>query len=93
MRQGVRLVCLALVLSIPAAPAAAQTVHRLLGLVTDEKGKPIEGADVNVEALYGYAAGTFSGQRTFSTKTDARGRWNVLGLKSGVWIFEVIEPG
>jgi hypothetical protein len=93
MRRSLMLVCLALVLSVPAAPAGAQPVHRLLGLVTDEKGKPIEGADVNIEALYGYAAGTFAGQRTFSAKTDARGKWNVLGLKSGVWIFEVIAPG
>jgi len=93
MRRGLIVLCAAMLLIGRAAPSAGQNVHRLLGLVTDEKGKPIEGADVNVEALYGYAAGTFSGQRTFNTKTDARGKWNVLGLKSGVWIFEVMAPG
>ena len=93
MRCGPILVCAALLLTGSAAPAAGQPVYRLLGLVTDEKGKAIEGAEVNVEAMYGYAAGTFAGQRTFSAKTDAKGKWNVLGLKSGVWIFEVIAPG
>ena len=44
-----------------AAPVAAQPVFRLLGQVADEKGAPLAGADVNLEALYGYAAGTFAG--------------------------------
>ncbi|HEV3141300.1 MAG TPA: carboxypeptidase regulatory-like domain-containing protein [Vicinamibacterales bacterium] len=82
-----------LALGVLAAGAAAQPVFRILGQVTDDKGDPIAGADVGVEALYGYAAGTFAGQRTFSAKTDAKGRWNVIGVKSGVWIFEVDAPG
>ena len=76
-----------------AAPVAAQPVFRLLGQVADEKGAPLAGADVNLEALYGYAAGTFAGQRTFTTKTDAKGHWNVMGVKAGVWIVQVTAPG
>ncbi|HMD33893.1 MAG TPA: carboxypeptidase-like regulatory domain-containing protein [Vicinamibacterales bacterium] len=90
IRRGV---AIALAAALIAATAKAQPVSRILGVVVDEKGKPIEGADVNVEALYGYAAGTFAGQRRFSAKTDAKGKWNVLGLKSGVWIFEAMAPG
>jgi hypothetical protein len=73
--------------------ARAQPVFRILGQVSDDKGQAIADADVAVEALFGYAAGTFAGQRTFAARTDAKGRWNVLGVKSGVWIFEVLAPG
>jgi hypothetical protein len=76
-----------------AAPVAAQPVFRLLGQVADAKGAPLPAADINVEALYGYAAGTFAGQRTFSTKTDAKGHWNVMGVKAGIWIIQATAPG
>jgi len=76
-----------------AAPASAETMNRLKGRVVSDRGEPIADAEVRVEAFYGYAAGTFAGQRTFTTTTDRKGEWNVLGLKSGVWLFEVIAPG
>jgi len=76
-----------------AAPAHAQGIYRILGQVTDDKGTPIDGAEVSLEALYGYAAGTFAGQRTFATRTEGNGKWNLLGLKSGVWIVEAIASG
>ena len=88
-----RAIALVLILFVAAARADAQPVFRILGVLTDEKGQPIANADVAVEALYGYAAGTFAGQRTFSAKTDAKGKWNVLGVKSGVWVFEATAPG
>src|SRR5437016_3408147 len=92
-RRSIVPVSFVLFLCVLGTKAAAQPVFRILGQVTNEKGEAIAGADVSVEALYGYAAGTFAGQRTFSATTDAKGRWNILGLKSGVWIFEVIAPG
>jgi len=73
--------------------AAQQAVSRLKGRVVSEKGEPIANATVHVEAFYGYAAGTFDGQRTFTATTDKSGSWNVLGIKSGVWLFEVSAPG
>lgn len=82
-----------LFLCVVAGDAAAQPVFRILGQVADDKGRAVADADVAVEAMFGYAAGTFAGQRTFTTKTDPKGRWNVLGVKSGVWIFEVQAPG
>ena len=71
----------------------AQPVSRLQGRVAGARGEPIANAEVHVEAFYGYAAGTFAGQRTFTATTDRKGAWNVLGLKSGVWLFEVVAPG
>jgi tetratricopeptide (TPR) repeat protein len=78
---------------LAAASASAQPVSRLRGHVTTEQGDPIANAEVRVEAFYGYAAGAFAGQRTFKATTDKKGDWNVLGVKSGVWAFEVIAPG
>ena len=72
---------------------AQQPISRLKGRVTTEGGDPIPNAEVRAEAFHGYAAGTFAGQRTFSTTTDAKGEWNILGVKSGIWLFEVIPPG
>jgi hypothetical protein len=72
---------------------SAQNVNRLQGRVVTEKGEPVANAEVHVEAFYGYAAGTFAGQRTFTATTDRKGAWNVLGLASGVWLFEAIAPG
>jgi hypothetical protein len=69
---------------------AQQPISRLKGRVLTERGEPVPHAEVRVEAFHGYAAGTFAGQRTFSTTTDAKGDWNILGLKSGVWLFEVL---
>jgi len=82
-----------LCLCVLVSEAAAQPVFRIVGQLTDDKGQAIAGADVGVEALFGYAAGTFAGQRTFAAKTDAKGRWSVLGVKSGIWIFQVLAPG
>ena len=83
----------AVALSFPILVGAQQPVSRLKGRIVTERGEPIANAEVRVEAFHGYAAGTFAGQRTFSAKSDAKGDWNILGLKSGIWLFEVIAPG
>jgi hypothetical protein len=75
------------------APAHAQTLRRLKGRLVAESGAPIANAKVRTEALFGYAAGDFAGQRTFSTTTDAKGEWSIVGFKSGVWMFDVSAPG
>lgn len=83
--------CIAL---IAATTASAQhAAFRIKGYVKNDKGEPVPNADVYVEAFYGYFAGAFGGgQRTFSTRTNAKGDWNVGGLQPGVWLFEVFAP-
>jgi len=77
-----------------STPAAAQhPVFRMTGRVVTERGQPIAGAKVNLEAFFGYAAGTFAGQRLFSTETNAKGAWNVGALQPGIWLIEVTAPG
>jgi hypothetical protein len=90
-----RLVVLAgLAMLLLATQASAQhAVFRIRGRVVTDAGAPVADADVRIEAFYGYAAGTFSGQRLFSARTDAKGAWSIGALQPGVWLFEVLAPG
>jgi tetratricopeptide (TPR) repeat protein len=77
-----------------ATPALAQhPAFRVKGRVVTERGEPIASADVRLEAFYGYAAGTFAGQRKFSAQTNGKGEWSVGALQPGIWLFEVIATG
>ena len=82
-----------LVLSFPDAAFAQHPAFRVKGRVVTERGQPIAGAAVDLEAFFGYAAGTFAGQRVFSTETNAKGEWNVGAMQPGIWLFTVTAPG
>ena len=84
--------------ALPAVPAlsplhAQHAAFRVKGRIVNERGEPLDAADVRLEAFYGYAAGTFAGVRTFNTQSNRKGEWNVGGLQPGVWLFEAIAPG
>ena len=81
-------VCLA-----ASVAGAQQPLSRLKGRVTTASGQPIAGAEVRAEAIFGSAAGTFAGQRTFSERTNAKGEWSIMGIAPGVWVFDVVAPG
>jgi hypothetical protein len=78
---------------LPLGLSAQQPVSRLKGRVVTERGDRIADAEVRAEAFFGAAAGTFAGRRTFSTRTNAKGEWNIMGIAPGIWLFEVIAPG
>jgi len=81
-------------LGIAVGPAWAQhAAFRIKGRVVTERGEPIADAEVRLEAFFGYGAGTFAGQRTFSARTNAKGEWNVGALQPGVWLFDATAPG
>jgi hypothetical protein len=68
-----------------AAPAAAQSA-RATGTVRDIEGRPVKGATVratNPDAIP---------SRVVSTSDD-RGRWAMIGLRTGTWTFDVEAPG
>ena len=48
---------------------------------------------MRVEALFGFAGGAYLGQRTFATRSDAKGNWALLGFKSGIWVFDASAAG
>ncbi|HUL78168.1 MAG TPA: tetratricopeptide repeat protein [Vicinamibacteria bacterium] len=78
----------ALVLGLASLPAPAQDwragTGRLEGRVLDVAGKPLGGAVVRLE---------LQGRGGTELRTDARGRWAILGLTGGNWVVELSAPG
>ena len=70
---------------ITALPAAAQ-VGRIGGTIKDANGQPIKGATVLAEN-----PGTSPG--SFTATTDDKGRYSIIGLKSGTWRLTASAPG
>jgi hypothetical protein len=75
------------------ATLAAQPLERLTGKVVVGQGQPAKDADVRVDAIFGFAGGDFLGQRSFTTRTNAKGDWALLAFKAGVWLFDASVPG
>jgi Flp pilus assembly protein TadD len=80
-----RAVLAALLVTAWAGVASAQS-GRLFGTVADEDGKPIKGATVTVQNPNATPS-------TFKATTDDKGRWAMLGLRSGGWAYMVEAPG
>ena len=53
----------------------AQPLERISGRVVNGRGEPMKDALVRIEAIFGFAGSDFLGQRTFSTRSDAKGGW------------------
>jgi len=67
----------ALIASLVAAvPAFAQSTGMVKGVVSDDKGQPIDGAKVTIEMNGGTG-------RKFETKTNKKGEYIQIGLASG----------
>lgn len=73
-----------LLLVLPGA-ALAQS-GRVGGTVKDENGDPIKGATVVAE-------NTAASPSSFSSVTDDKGRFSMIGLKAGTWRFTASAPG
>ncbi len=74
-----------LVLMTIAGSALAQG-SRVVGVVKDESGQPIKGATISLENPDAIP-------RNFTAASDERGRFAVLGLKSGEWSIVAQAPG
>ena len=75
----------ALLVAVFAAGAAAQT-GRVGGTVKDEAGQPIKGATITAE-------NSNASPSSFTATTDDKGRFSIIGLKSGPWTFSAQAPG
>lgn len=87
MRLGsisLRLTLAALAIGVFAAGAAAQP-GRVGGIVRDEKGEPIKGATITAE--------NENIGSSFTATTDDKGRFTIIGLRSGTWRFIAQAPG
>lgn len=68
-----------------AAGVAAQT-GRVGGQVKDEQGNPIKGATVQAE-------NPNASPSSFTATTDDKGRFSIIGLRSGAWTVTAQAPG
>lgn len=83
-RPSARFVVAALALLVLAGPAYAQ-MGRVSGVVKAEDGQAIKGATVTAENRnIGMA---------LTATTDDKGRFNIIGLRSGDWRFYAQAPG
>jgi tetratricopeptide (TPR) repeat protein len=67
-----------------AAPLAAQ--GRVTGIVRDERGEPVRGATIIAE-------NPDASPSSFTSSSDDRGRFAIIGLRSGLWTFRAGAPG
>lgn len=68
-----------------AAPALAQTA-RASGTVKDTAGKAMKGATVRATNKDAYPS-------QITSTSDDKGRWAMIGLRTGTWTFVVESPG
>ena len=68
-----------------AAPAAAQT-GRIGGTIKDAQGQVLKGATVTAE-------NPSASPSSFTATTDDRGRFSIIGLRSGTWKITASAPG
>jgi tetratricopeptide (TPR) repeat protein len=77
---------LAAVLIAAVAGSAAAQIGRIIGVVRDERGQPIKGATVAAE-------NPDASPRSLTASTDDKGRFAMIGLRSGFWILTAKAPG
>jgi Flp pilus assembly protein TadD len=85
VRQLLSAVFVVAALMVSAWPAAAQT-GRVGGTVKDGSGQPIKGATVVAENPQ-------SSPSSFTATTDDKGRFSIIGLRSGTWKITASAPG
>ena len=84
-RQLLTAIAMMAALIVAAVPASAQT-GRIGGTVKDGQGQPIKGATVVAE-------NPSSSPSSFTATTDDRGRFSIIGLRSGNWKITASAPG
>jgi tetratricopeptide (TPR) repeat protein len=70
---------------LSALPALAQT-GRVGGQIKDTQGQPIKGATVTAE-------NKDASPSSFTATTDDKGRYSIIGLKTGTWKVTASAPG
>jgi tetratricopeptide (TPR) repeat protein len=77
---------LVFVVTLAIGGAAAAQTGRVVGIVKDESGQPIKGATVAAE-------NPDASPRSLTATTDDKGRFAMIGLRSGIWMLTVQAPG
>ncbi|MBM3306620.1 MAG: tetratricopeptide repeat protein [Candidatus Aminicenantes bacterium] len=85
MRKLVTVMCLALLLTGALSAQDYKGKGRLLGAVTDEQGRPLEGVTVKLFSL--------RVQQGTEVKTGPDGRWIAAWIRGGVWNVDFEKVG
>src|SRR5438093_8234641 len=80
-----RVLIAALAFASLAGTVAAQT-GRVGGIVKDESGQAIKGATITAD-------NPNASPSSFTATTDDKGRFSIIGLKTGAWTFTAQAPG
>jgi hypothetical protein len=83
--SGLRLVVGVLLTGLLATSAFAQSA-RATGTVKDTNGRPIKGASIR-------AVNRDASPAQITSTTDDKGRWAMIGLRTGTWMFTAEAPG
>jgi predicted Zn-dependent protease len=75
----------AVLIAALSGPASAQ-IGRIVGVVRDERGQPIKGATVAAE-------NPDASPKSLTATTDDKGRFAMIGLRSGFWTLIARAPG
>jgi hypothetical protein len=86
MRALRRAILLTLLAALSSAAAAQGLLARVAGTVRDDAGKPVAGATIT-------ATNPEQAPSTFTATTDDKGRFGILGLRRGAWVFAIAAPG
>src|SRR5215207_1122889 len=84
-RKLLTAIALGAALIVSALPAAAQT-GRVGGTIKDGSGQPIKGATVVAENPQ-------ASPSSFTATTDDKGRYSIIGLRTGTWKITASAPG
>jgi carboxypeptidase family protein len=79
------LVAAGFVFMLCAGVAHAQ-IGRVAGTITDGDGRPVKGATIVAENREQVPS-------TFTSSSDAKGRFSILGMRRGTWTFTIQAPG
>lgn len=71
---------------VMSASLAHAQIGRVAGTVTDEEGRPVKGATIVAENRE-------QAPSTFTSSSDSRGRFSILGMRRGIWTFTIQAPG
>jgi Flp pilus assembly protein TadD len=77
---------LAALLLIAAAGDASAQAGRVTGVVKDDHGDPVKGATIVAES-------PDASPSSFTATSDDKGRFGIIGLRSGVWSMRASAPG
>ena len=61
-------------------------IGRIAGTITDDAGRPLKGATIVAENRE-------QAPSTFTSSSDSKGRFSILGMRRGVWTFTIQAPG